>query len=57
MRVRGGFILGCGPEARIKLGLGLDHKERGAAQMQNFLLRREEEAQSAEGSQGLSVEQ
>lgn len=39
VRGRGAFILGCGPEARIGLGLGLDHRERGAAQVQNpFLL-------------------
>ena len=53
VRGRGAFILGCGPEASIELGLGLDHRERGEAQMQNhFLLGREEEAHSAEGSQG-----
>ena len=42
----------------IELGLGLGHRERGAAQVQkHILLRREEEAHSAEGSQGLSLEQ
>ena len=34
MRGQGAFILGCGPEASIELGLGLDHRERGEAQVQ-----------------------
>ena len=55
MRGRGAFILGCGPEASIELGLRLDHRERGEAQVQNrFLLGREEEAHSAEGARAQS---